>query len=232
MKKTGVASLLLFLTSVMCAQNVQLHYDFGKANDKNAQDRGYLTTTVEFFKPDKWGSTFFFVDFDFNGKSDGMSVSYMEIARNLKIIKDFPVMAHVEYNGGHFGTTGAPGFSFNHAFIVGGAYDWKITKGFTLGTMLGYKYIRHTENGADFQATITWFKPFAKKFLFAGFADLWSEDKWGTDKKQLIFLTEPQIWYALTEHFKVGSEVEISNNFVPGSNKLEIMPTVAVRWDF
>ncbi len=230
-----MAALLCCFASVVFAQNVQLHYDFGKANDKNAPDRNYLTATVEFFKPDKWGSTFFFVDFDFNGTDDGISVSYTEIARNLKITQDFPVMAHLEYNGGHFGThfeKGSAGVSFRNAFIVGGAYDWKICKGFTLGTMLGYKYIQDTDNGADFQATITWFKPFGKGFLFTGFADLWTEDKWGTDDKQFIFLTEPQIWYAVTKHFKVGSEVEISNNFWGGSNKVEIMPTVAVRWDF
>lgn len=230
MKKVFITWAITCLATFAMAQNVQLHYDFGKANDDNAADREYLTATIEFFKPDKMGSTFFFVDFDFNGKDDGISVSYMELARNLKITQDFPVQAHMEYNGGHFGTDGF-GASFKNMFIVGGYYDLKITKGFSLGTMLGYKYIQDVENGADFQATITWFKPLGKKFLFTGFADLWTEDKWGQSGKKFIFLTEPQIWFALNEHFKIGSEIEISNNFVPNSNQLEIMPTVAVRWD-
>lgn len=235
MKRVLITLAILCLAVFAMAQNVQLHYDFGKANDDNAEDREYLTATVEFFKPDKMGSTFFFVDFDFNGKDNGISVSYMELARNLKITQDFPVQAHLEYNGGHFGREfdeGNLGFSFKNMFIVGGYYDWKITKGFTLGTMLGYKYIQDVEHGPDFQATVTWFKPLGKKFLFTGFADLWTEDKWGQDDgKKFIFITEPQLWYSLSEHFRIGSEIEISNNFVPNSNQVEIMPTLAVRWD-
>lgn len=234
MKRILIALAMCCFATLAMAQNVQLHYDFGKANDDRAADREYFTATVEFFKPDKMGSTFFFVDFDFNGKGDAISVSYMELARNLKVTEKFPVQAHFEYNGGHFGThfdKGSAGLSFKNMFIVGGYYDLKITKGFTLGTMLGYKYIQDVKNGADFQATITWFKPLGRKFLFTGFADLWTEDKWGHDGKKFIFISEPQIWYALNEHFKIGSEIEISNNFVPSSNQLEIMPTLAIRWD-
>lgn len=230
MRKLLITLVFTCFAVFALAQNVQLHYDFGKANDDRAADRNYVTTTVEFFKPDKMGSTFFFVDFDFNGKDDGISVSYMEFVRNLKINEKIPVQAHFEYNGGHFGADGI-GVSFKNMFIVGGYYDWKITKGFTLGTMLGYKYIQDVKNGADFQTTITWFKPLGEKFLFTGFADLWTEDKWGESGKKFIFISEPQIWYALNEHFKIGSEIEFSNNFVPGSNKFEIMPTLAIRWD-
>lgn len=215
---------LLFMTAM--AQNVQLHYDFGQANDKNAHDREYLTGTVEFFKPDQYGSTFFFADFDFNGKDKGISLSYLELARNLKITKEFPVQAHLEYNGGHTG-----GFSFRNMFLVGGYYDLKVTKSFTVGTMLAYKYIQQVKNGADFQLTLTWFKPLGKRFLFTGFVDLWTEDDLPSDGKKLIFLTEPQLWFSLNKHFRIGSEIEISNNFVYGSKKLEVMPTVAIRWD-
>lgn len=229
MKKSLVLLTMGLLASFATAQNLQLHYDFGKAQNKKF-DRNYLTATVEFFKPDQMGSTFFFVDFDFNGKDNGISVSYMEIARNIKIA-DFPVQAHLEYNGGHLGADGF-GTSFKNMFILGAAYDWKITDGFTLNTMLGYKYIQNVKNGADFQATIVWFKPLGKNFLFTGFADLWTEDKWGESGKKFIFITEPQIWYAINEHFKIGSEIEISNNFVPLSNRLEIMPTLGLRWDF
>lgn len=236
MRKMFTTLLLVVSVATLMAQNVQLHYDFGKARDKKASDRGYLTATVEFFKPDKMGSTFFFVDFDFNGKDNGISLSYMELSRNLKITENFPVQAHFEYNGGHIGADGF-GVSFKNMFLVGGYYDWKITKGFTLGTMLAYKYIQDVKEGADFQLTFTWFKPLGKKFLFTGFMDFWTEDNKGLsgsatpDGKKIIFITEPQLWYALNDHFKIGTEIEISNRFVPNSNKLEIMPTVALRWD-
>lgn len=50
-------SLFLSSSSLLFSQNLQVHYDMGK-------DRGYITTTLEMFKPDKYGNTFFFVDFD------------------------------------------------------------------------------------------------------------------------------------------------------------------------
>ena len=43
-------------------QNIQLHYDLGRKG---------ITSTVEMFKPDKGGSTFFFVDLDYTPKVSG-----------------------------------------------------------------------------------------------------------------------------------------------------------------
>ena len=71
MKKVLLIALL-FLSLPIMAQNVQLHYDFGRSLyndlDKTAESNGRaaLTTTVEMFRPDKFGSTFFFVDMDYN----------------------------------------------------------------------------------------------------------------------------------------------------------------------
>lgn len=220
MRKSVFALLVGLLANFTFAQNIQLHYDLG-------EDRKHLTSTVEYFKPDKWGSTFFFIDFNYNGDKGGVDLSYMEVARNIKISKKIPIQAHIEYNGGHFGTNGF-GVSFNNAFIVGGYYDLKITDGFTLGTMLGYKYIENSRNKADFQTTLVWYKPLGKKFLFTGFLDLWSQDKL-VDGKQLVFLTEPQIWYSLNKHFRVGGEIEVSKNFV--SEDFQVNPTLGIRWD-
>jgi len=44
------------------AQNVQFHYDLGHNLSKDLSNRPAVTTTVEMFKPDKWGSTFLFTD--------------------------------------------------------------------------------------------------------------------------------------------------------------------------
>jgi hypothetical protein len=101
------------------AQNLQLHYDFG---------RNCATTTVEMFKPDKGGSTFFFVDMDYNPKVSG---AYWEISRELNFWQDSKVgwlSAHLEYNGGLNTAAG----SFNNAFLVGATYsghskDWTKT---------------------------------------------------------------------------------------------------------
>ena len=47
------------------AQNIQLHYDFGR-NIYTGEEAGRskVTVTLEQFKADKWGSWFYFVDVD------------------------------------------------------------------------------------------------------------------------------------------------------------------------
>ena len=74
------------------AQNLQVMYDF-------CNGRKHVTPTLEMFKPDKWGDTFFFEDREFNGGPVKQpSLAYMEIARCLKFW-DGPLSAHIEYNG-------------------------------------------------------------------------------------------------------------------------------------
>ena len=50
---------MMFSAKVKAQTNAQILYDFGS-------DRKYVTLTLEMFKQDNWGSTYFFVDHDFN----------------------------------------------------------------------------------------------------------------------------------------------------------------------
>ena len=140
MKKLLILSVFLVAASALSAQNVQLHYDMGK-------DRKYLTSTVEMFKPDNWGSTYFFIDMNYgDGGVQGVSLAYWEIARGLKFWKS-PFEIHVEYNGG-MGQYVAnanynQAYQINDAWLFGGNYTWNtadFSKVFTLQAM--YKTIR------------------------------------------------------------------------------------------
>ena len=51
--------LLSVCAGKVMAQNIQLHYDLGRALYKSLDERPWVTTTVEMFKADKWGSTYF-----------------------------------------------------------------------------------------------------------------------------------------------------------------------------
>ena len=70
MAKRILLSALLWATcvsGVMAGTNLQLFYDFGSLNTACANQRtNRVTTTLELFYPDPWGSTFAFVDFDYN----------------------------------------------------------------------------------------------------------------------------------------------------------------------
>ncbi len=70
------------------AQNIQLHYDFGKAYDHDKYiERKYFTSTLEVFKIDSLGSTFCFVDVDFDKGNGGASLAYFELARKFALNK-------------------------------------------------------------------------------------------------------------------------------------------------
>ncbi len=201
--------------NIVSAQNLQVHYDMG-------EDRGYVTTTIEMFKPDQWGSTFFFVDMDHDTDAgNSVSFSYMEIARALKFW-DSPWAAQIEYNGGTF---------VNNAWLAGAQYTWNSADFSKIFTLQGlYKFIDDGLNEASFQLTGVWtIHMFQGAVTFSGFADYWKEEKTslGTD---FVFLSEPQLWYNFGEHFSAGGEVELANNFI--FEGFRVSPTLAVKWTF
>lgn len=229
--------LLLFTLSFMAftslnAQNLQLHFDPRNALYGNeVSPKNYLTATFEMFKPDAWGSTFMFVDFDFNNDKRNIGLVYAEIARAFKI-KDFALMPHLEYNGG-LGT----GFSIPSSYLAGMQYPIQLGN-FFMGTYLAYKLNAFQTNSHDVQWTLTWNSAFPNsKVSLAGFLDLWSENKdraTGEGGKKLVLLSEPQIWYNFTPNFALGSEVELSYNFVNAfaESKFYAIPTLATKWNF
>jgi len=220
--------LFLILSSlpiILIGQNLQFHYDFGKASDNgNDIKRDYFTTTLEFFKPDKLGSTFLFVDIDFNKTGGGASLSYFEIARKFIIHKKSGLSLQLEYNDG------TPDF-MNSAWLAGFSYPLKIGK-VTIHTSILYKAYKNARN-PDAQLTLVWQHQICKnKLLFKGFIDIWTQDDLLSDDKNLVFLSEPQLWYILNEHFSIGSEIEISKNLFTFDGDFEIMPTLALMWTF
>ena len=233
MKNQILLFIFLFATAKPFAQNIQLHYDFGK-------DRNYLTTTVEMFKPDKWGSIFFFIDMDYNvGDVKGISMAYWEIARGFNLGKS-PFAAHIEYNGG-FGQyrIDDAGFAYqiNDSWLAGLDYNFNnedFTRGFTL--QLLYKYIRDKHDGS-FQITGVWYMNMLNnKLTFSGFADFWREDTYFYDGETVettdfVFQSEPQIWYNFTSQFSLGTEMEFGYNFVPVKG-FRINPTLGAKWTF
>lgn len=224
---------LLFGSTSLMAQNVQLHYDFGRNIYSHEESgRQKVTATLEQFKADKWGSWYYFVDIDFSRKfTEG---AYAEISRELNIgTKGFA--AHVEYNGGlnRFG-------SFQQATLVGGAWNGHnadFTK--TYSVQLMYKhYFKSYDNTRAYssaQLTGVWSTTFAHGALtFSGFIDFWRGEN-AQGHGQLVILSEPQLWYNATEHLSIGTEVEFSNNFIYNTyndKSFFINPTIALKWKF
>lgn len=228
MKKTvySVVFFMLFYVGVY-AQNIQLHYDFG-------ENRKLFTSTVEMFRPDKFGTTFFFIDMDYSSDvrnvDNGLSLAYWEIARAFKWKEAQIIMPRVEFNGGVLKLDGdAPFIPIENCWLAGVEHTWAssdFSKIFTL--QANYKYIKDKED-ASFQVTAVWILKFLDgKLTFNGFADFWKEEMfWGSDFR---FLTEPQVWYNFCSNFSAGSEIEISSNFAQKGFLMN--PTLAVKYTF
>ncbi len=254
MKKTHIALLLGFLAINGIAQaqtNLQEMYDF---------NREQMTTTLEMFKADNWGSTFFFVDIYHHFDQQTPTDFYTEIARSLNFwqgttLKDLSF--HAEWNGGcgiyALTQLGYGGYPVNNAWLFGAEYflhseDYSNTLTFEVL----YKTIRGINSQVPMQFTAVWgMKDLfgAKGLNFSGFADFWWEDHTWSDLSEYtnpgttkcVFISEPQLWYNIGQFFNcdnlyIGGEVEVSCNFSGKVHALtkgwEVNPAAGIKWNF
>ena len=232
---------MLFAVGAKAQTNLQTFYDLS---------RGHVTTTLEMFKADKWGDTFFFVDYDYNQRNSDDKVvspsgSYFEIARALNFWQDSALgalSAHVEYNGGI--GFGSQNFLFGANYFMHNA-DFSNT--FTFELM--YKTFNGSaSSNVPLQFTFVWGMNniFGVQGLnFSGFADIWGENTsyWyadpaddQADEGHFIFISEPQLWYNVgnlfgCENLFVGTEVELSYNFA-GNSGFYCRPCLGTKWVF
>ncbi len=231
-KVVFLAALMLTVTGLKAQTNIQEMYDF---------NRGHLTTTLEMFKTDAWGSTFFFTDIYHPTDAIVPTGYYTEIARALNFWQHTPLKnlsLHVEWNGGQFAS---------NAWLFGVEYllhNESFTNTFTFQLMYkrisGQKQLDETPivmrpfdkvSDIPLQFTFVWnmqnlFN--VKGLSFSGFFDAWGENvNWGLvdylkwDNTQLVILCEPQVWYNIGQHFgcnhlMIGGEVELAYNFAGG----------------
>lgn len=229
----SLASIVLLLTTIspLKAQNVQFLYDTG---------RNCVTSTVEMFRPDAWGNTFFFVDVDYTPKASG---AYWEIARELNFWQQSNLdwlSLHLEYNGGLNTDVG----SFDNAWLAGITYSghsadysktWLVSALYKLTP--GAKGAAGECQAHNFQITGVWGISFADGWCdFSGFVDFWREVRpWQGTK--YIFMSEPQLWVNLNKlegwkdvNLSIGGELEITNNFV--DKGFCVMPALGLKWTF
>ena len=236
MKKLFLCGLMAVAALATQAQNIQLHYDFGR-NIYTGEEAGRqkVTVTLEQFKADKWGSWYYFVDVDMSRKFT--ESAYTEISRELNLGKQSPIAAHVEYDGG-LSRSG----SFQQAGLVGLAYnghsaDFSKTWSVQMLYKQYFKSYDNTHAYSSAQLTGVWGLNFASnKCTFSGFIDFWRGEK-ANGHGCLVILSEPQFWFNATPHFSIGTEWEFSNNFIynvdPTSDKtFFINPTLALKWNF
>lgn len=235
-----VAALLLALFA--SAQEVQFQYDFHRSQ---ASDQPYLTTTLTATHFDKWGSTFYFVDFDLTNSPD--KVVYGEVQRALNFwqntdLKDMYLL--VEYNGGILPVANA---KISQAFLTGVGYSFhdETFRNF-LQLQVLYRHFfgntfgnPHQDIPIQLTAVYTLKDLFnVKGLLFSGFADFWWQDGFVDGKEtSVVFSAEPQLWYNVgrffgVDNFHVGGELEVSYNAYSSTQHFTAWPAAGVRWTF
>lgn len=224
------AMMLLAAGVAAQAQNIQVHYDFGRNIYDEESGRQNITATFEKFSADQLGSWYYFVDLDIN--QHGMAGAYTEVSREFNVGQK-GWAAHVEYDGGlNLGT------SFQTSALIGPAWNGH-NEDFstTYSVQMLYKQF-FGQNGnkayASAQLTGVWSTTFAQgKCTFAGFIDFWRGEKWN-GHGQMVILTEPQLWYNVNDKLSFGTEWELSNNFIfnPVNDKaFFVNPTLCVKFN-
>lgn len=231
MKKLFFLTALLAASVAANAQNIQVHYDFGRNlySDEEA-GRQNFTATFEKFSADQLGSWYYFVDLDIN--QHGMAGAYTEVSREFNIGQK-GWAAHVEYDGGlNLGT------SFQTSALIGPAWNGHNDDfSTTYSVQMLYKQF-FGQNGnkayASAQLTGVWSTTFAQgKCTFAGFIDFWRGEKYN-GHGQLVILSEPQLWYNINDKISFGTEWELSNNFIYNTyndKSFFVNPTLAVKFN-
>ena len=237
MPRITLVLMALLLPIAAFGQNFQVHYDFGRQlYSSEEDDRPKLTLTYETFKADGLGSWYYFVDVDV--RNDGVSAAYTEVSREFRLGSKSPFAAHIEFDGG-LNLKG----SYQNALLIGPAYNGH-SSDFSKTWSLQLMYRQTLKGGtnkalAGVQLTGVWGLTFGQgKWTFSGFADLWTGyiPEWDAEgqKKGLVLLTEPQIWYNICKTVSIGSEWEISNNFISRTSDSKksfyVNPTLALKF--
>ena len=198
-------SALAALPALVLAQpkdvfvNAQFHRDF---------DREAFTSTIEILQLDRFGSTFFFTDYDFY--STGQTGSYFEIARNHAVLRTKPLVANitVQYNDGVLDFDALWGKQIPRTLLYGIALSH---------LMIGPAYFElqglvRQEFGAaaGIQFTGVWSWPIPRTPLtFQGYVD-WFQHHYRNQPP--VVLAEPQLLFRQRK-WALGTELEISRNY-------------------
>ena len=209
---------VLIINTVVKGQNFQLHYDF-------ASDRQYFTSTLEMFRPDDKGATFWFVDFDYNQPGNkSASLGYWEFARYFKLPFKEGLSATLQFNDGV-----APWGPLGHIWLAGASLPVNL-RFTTISTEFLYRSA-YGSSAHDGQLTFVYFLPlFDGKAHITGFADIWSQDKRGEKGKEVVVMSQPQLWYSVAPKLYIGGEARISQNVLPKKG-WQIYITVGAKWD-
>ena len=245
MLKYPIICLLIFFSTVVGAQSLQLHYDLRHTINPNLNGKNYPTLYFEYYKTldsgrafVKFGSFLLKTQADFVGGKSNIGKYFMQVSQEIRCWQP-ALFLNLQYSGG-LGITEPRQYSYYivNTFSAGVSYHYKIGNAF-LSSVLFYKYVPYVKPSNDFLFTTYFYRGLWNyKADVEGDFSVWTENKDHGDGaspavqgKRFFFFAQPQFWYNLKTGFSFGTKINTYYH-LNASEAFEIYPTVAIRYKF
>lgn len=242
MKGILIAAACLFST-LLSAQNLQLHYDLRHTVDPARNPHNFPTLYFEYFKSRDSGHAFIKpssfllkTEADLQGSGNNIGKFYLQISQSFRCWKP-KIFLQLQYSGGA-GITEPKQYSYYITNTYAAGIETHLMwKGTLFSSVLFYKYVPYTRPTHDFLYTLYWWRGlFHYKLELPGDFSIWTENKdhgdaatAGLRGKRFSFFAEPQIWYNLNPVLAVGSKINFYYHVNTVENVLQMYPTIAVK---
>jgi hypothetical protein len=240
---------LLFLVTPMAilSQQLQLHYDLRHTVDAKHSSKNFPSLYFEYFKTLDSGTSFIKpgsfllkVQMDFAGKRNNIGQFYMQVSQAFRFWRP-KIFLQLQYSGGlGIAEPGAYGYYIINAFSLGVAYPFSWRNKAFFNVYSSYKYTAFKKSSHDIITAFYWLRFFSNyKISFAGNIVAWTEnrnhgDTYTANKtgKKFALFGDPQIFFNIYKGFSVGSKATLFYHTITENNRLQVYPTVAMKYQF
>jgi hypothetical protein len=231
--------LLLFMRGQ--SQNLQVHYDLRHSIDPGENSSNYPGFSFEYFKnvdTSGTGSFLMKVQADLNGRNHNVGKVYTQLSQSLKFWRP-KIYLSLNYSGGLGVTATSYGYYISGSFGTGISYPFQFC-GAWFATNLLFRYSAFDKPSYDPQAIVYFGKGFFSGAIFiSGSFVFWTENRdQGIEEtknlsgKRFAFFGDPQIWFRIKEGFSVGSRINVYYHLLRKDNKMQLYPTLGLKYQF
>jgi hypothetical protein len=239
--KIPVFTFILFLATYVNAQNLQVHYDPRHSLDPAVNPRNFVSITFEYFKQiDTLGTGSFLLktQADLKGSQGNVGQVFIQLSQTLRFWKP-KVYLSLNYSGGLGIANDVYGYYLANSFAIGMSYPFQ-WNGAWFATAFVYRYNVFRKPSFDPQFTFYFGKGFFNyKIFVAGSFVFWTENRdrgedytQGLYGKKFAFFGDPQIWFGVAKGLSVGTRINVFYHLITNDDKIQVYPTVGVKYQF
>jgi hypothetical protein len=234
-------SVFIVYSAMAFSQNLQMHYDFRHTVDPQTSPVNYPSFSFEYFKNiDTVGTGSFLIKLqaDLNGKNNNTGQVYTQLSQSLRFWKP-KIYLSLNYSGGLGVTQSAFGYYLSNSYGMGIScpFQWR---GAWVATSLILRYTAFDLPSYDPQMTIYFGRGFLNYRIFtSGSFVFWTQNKnQGIEStkdlhgKKFAFFGDPQFWFRIKNKLSVGTRVNVYFHIYTMENKVQLFPTIGLKYQF